>query len=135
MRKAAFNAGMMDRRLLVQRKQTSRTPSGEEQYSWVEVGRYWAQQDTRTGEEVNEAESIYAFTVTRWRMRYNKTIRVDDRIVDLGARERQDIYDVRAILEEDRRQIMVCLCERFEAEGHEDSLNNYSDPQFSNAFN
>lgn len=139
MAKQRFQAGKLDRRVQIQRKQMTQTASGEQEYAWASIGEYWAGVDYLTGfraaNEDEEAESILATTQVRFTMRYNTTIRVDDRLIDLNSRETEDIYDIRGVVEDGRRHIMVLNCERYRPEAKNDDLNSFSDPQFDNSAN
>lgn len=93
-----MRAGARDRRVLLQERQLTQSPSGEEVESWNSLGRLWAgKRDMRAGERW-AANQVVAEIVTVWELNWFpawETIRPDThRLV-----YRDQVYEIHGLRE------------------------------------
>ena len=95
-------AGLLDRRVTVQRRTLTRNEYGEQVETWTEYATVYASRNdflvASTGKESFSALQTSAQETTRFRMRYRSDLLTTDRLVSDGR-----TYDIKQISEMGRR--------------------------------
>lgn len=93
-----MRAGLLDRRITIQRKSITQSDSGEEVVTWATVATVWVQKIENRGEERFAARQFVGHAIRTFRFRWSsvaKEVTTEHRIVFDGRAF--DITDVREV--------------------------------------
>jgi head-tail adaptor len=114
-------SGLLDRRIVLQRRGQNYSDTGEPVETWTEVATRWASLDPLTGfERSTDAQWVareQVKFVVRWSPELD-TLSPLDRVVDpytdasVSPVPPRSIYDIMSVLEQGRRQSLIVMAAR-----------------------
>jgi len=114
-----MRGGELDRRVALQRKSSTSSPSGEPQISWATIAQRWAMKQPVSGTERFGSEQLEAREQVEFRLRWSEDIadlQPADRIIEPAADELappvRSIYEIIAVLEIGRHETLRVLTAR-----------------------
>lgn len=114
-----MRAGTLDRLVALQRKSATVSDTGEEQVTWATVARRWANKTPVAGVERYGGEQLEAKEQVEFRLRWDPLIqdlqptdRVIEPVQDASAPPERSIYDVIAVLEVGRHEVLRVITTR-----------------------
>lgn len=115
-----MRAGALDRRVSVQRRTLTSSPSGEPIEAWAQIGNVrWALRMPLTGFERYTSAALEAKEQVEFRLRWSHDLadlQPSDRIVESATPPTpgsvRDIYDIFAVHEIGRHEVLRVLCSR-----------------------
>lgn len=99
-----MSRGKYNRRIVLERRQEGRTPSGQPTNTWVEVARPWAQVLGQNGKEFIAADQETAERQLSLRIRYRNDVTAAWRVI-YGFQ----VCDIKAVLPDEKRREHVDL--------------------------
>jgi SPP1 family predicted phage head-tail adaptor len=91
----SIRAGKLDRRLTIQRKVVTTSPSGEQIETWSSVAVVWGEAKPLPGDEKFGDQQLIASSIMTFRIRWRTDMTVQDKIIHWG--KTWDILDIREI--------------------------------------
>lgn len=106
-----MNPGILRNQVVIQRKTSTQSTTGEEVITWVNVAMVWASIEPLRGQEFLEAARLAADIDARIRIRYRAGILPSMRVV-FGER----IFDIQAVIhvKELKREMQLMVKERID---------------------
>lgn len=101
-----MSGAIREAQVAIQHLDTVDGPSGEPSSTWLDLVTLWAKIDDMTGRQYIAASATQNPVITRIRIRYRPGITPSMRVIE-GA----DIYDIDAVLGQDRRWLDL-MCTR-----------------------
>ena len=101
-----MNSGNLDQRINIERHSTGTDALGQPVETWELVAAVWANIKNQSGLSAIKAESDVSVVKT--------SIRIRHRTVDAGMRvvHGADIYDIRAVLPDGKKQYVDLVCQK-----------------------
>lgn len=101
-----MNAGNLDQRINIERHSTGTDALGQPVETWELVAAVWANIKNQSGLSAIKAESDVSVVKT--------SIRIRHRTIDAGMRVAHgaDIYDIRAVLPDGKKQYVDLVCQK-----------------------
>lgn len=93
-----MRAGLLDRRITLQRKTVVQSDSGQEEVTWIDIATVWAQKVELRGNERFTAKQITGNSILTFRVRWSlavSQVNVEDQIIYKELT--YDITDIREI--------------------------------------
>lgn len=82
-------------KVLIQRKEKSRSPTGAIIYDWIDVTSAWAEVEPLSAKELFLAQAAQSETTAKITVRYNKNINID---ATMRILYREKIYNISGVI-------------------------------------
>lgn len=102
--------GKLRHRVTIQQKSSGQDSLGQPNKQWVDVCTVWAQVHERSGKELLSSSAEQSETTALIRIRYRKGITTDMRIVHNPPTGSGQIYDITAVITNEKRTQIEMMC-------------------------
>lgn len=106
-----MKAGRLRNRITLQKKETSKSPTGATKTKWVDLATVWAEVISISGKELLTAQSLMQSTTIRIWTRYREDLDTSCRVLYHQVGTNKNTLNIKAILPDIKKTRLEILCE------------------------
>ncbi len=105
-----MRAGGLHRRVIIQKTEDHRDPSGQVIHVWSDLATVWAEIKGISGRELMSSGAVFSEATIRIWMRYRDDVTTANRLIYTLPNIQGQVYSILAVIPDDRYSRLELLC-------------------------